>query len=624
MLTPTAVGWQPGGNVVGFLPGHVRGLCTWNTEDGRGLIAAGARDGIGVWDSSGQRLVQISCATVSDLAVLAGNSGRTFLAAATVEGAGVFDPLSGQQLAWLSLARAREVRVLREGFDRWLLAVCTRREIVTWAPSEQTHRRVQLPDARLDLTRGCWVGDTAGASWRLLEQSSNKPVLFNPLTLQTLPVALRPTTVRSLTAVTGPSGCDVLAVVRKTQHVDLLDPFSGELVARRFTPGGKALPVPLPNGATLLGVWDNHTITVWDTAAERPDRTSRFLARTVSRVAGVRTPDGPLALVAASDEGILLHRTGQTRSLPDVAVPAVTKAGLKVAQTPDGRELVAACLPAHVVLLDPTTHRPLFGWGLRGPVGIMEAVPGQAEIPSVVFTQRGGAYRRSRVIQWNPSSDTVEDLGNGHDYHTSITVQLPDGRTCLVLGHDLGVDTLSLQARQRQFIPLSKYVPVTHLLALPSHPDQCLVAGLGRGKITVWDLVTGQSVQEARPLAPTAVVRAACLLPLSSGTTAVAIATSRGVRLWNPDGWNEIRRFEVPPVHDMLALAQGSGSALLAAGTASGLSLWDPRTGRLVRSLITAAPVTSIVHTTSGGHRLHIGGPAGLAALTWSAQAPLY
>lgn len=106
----------------------------------------------------------------------------------------------------------------------------------------------------------------------------------------------------------------------------------------------------------------------------------------------------------------------------------------------------------------------------------------------------------------------------------------------------------------RQFIPLTKNTPVTHLLTLPSPPDQCLVAGLGRRKIIVWDLVTGQSVQEARP---------------------------------RPE-----------PV--------------------------APRTGRLVRSLITAAPVTSIVHTTSGGNRLHIGGSAGLAALTFSAHAPLY
>ncbi|MFC8679800.1 hypothetical protein ACFUEN_44870 [Streptomyces griseorubiginosus] len=68
----------------------------------------------------------------------------------------------------------------------------------------------------------------------------------------------------------------------------------------------------------------------------------------------------------------------------------------------------------------------------------------------------------------------------------------------------------------------------------------------------------------------------------------------------------------------MIPLAQDNGASLLVTATATGLRLWEPDTGRLARSLITAAPVASVVHTTTAGHRLHIGGPAGLAALTWS------
>ncbi|MFI2207938.1 hypothetical protein ACH47Z_46450 [Streptomyces sp. NPDC020192] len=92
-------------------------MCTWNTQDERGLIAAGTRHGINIWDSSGQQLVQINCPGVWDPTVLAGNSGRVLLAAATSQGEGVFAPLSGQRLAWLPLAQAHEVQVLREGFD---------------------------------------------------------------------------------------------------------------------------------------------------------------------------------------------------------------------------------------------------------------------------------------------------------------------------------------------------------------------------------------------------------------------------------------------------------------------------------------------------------------------------
>lgn len=48
------------------------------------------------------------------------------------------------------------------------------------------------------------------------------------------------------------------------------------------------------------------------------------------------------------------------------------------------------------------------------------------------------------------------------------------------------------------------------------------------------------------------------------------------------------------------------------------MRLWDPPPpGRLVHFLLTAAPVTNIVHTTGNRQRVHIAGPAGLAALGW-------
>ncbi|KAK1176683.1 ATP-binding protein [Streptomyces sp. NBS 14/10] len=619
-LTPTAVFWMPGGNVVGFPSGGVHALCTWNASDGRGLIAAGTRHGIGVWDSSGHKLVQISCRSIYDLTVLRANSGRGFLAAATAEGAGVFDPLSGQRLAWMPLPDAREVRVLREGANRWLLAVVTSREMVTWAPSEQTHERVHLPKGHLLFSRGAWVRDAAGEHWRFFRQAEGTPLLFNPCTEQTWPVTLKPTTVRSLAGVTGPGGGDVLAVVRKTHQVDLLDPFSGTLLARDFTAGGKALGIPLPNDRTLLGIWNSETISVWDASGQRPQRVSHFPARTVLDVAGVYAQDETLALAATGDEGILLHKGDAPDFSADLRMLAVTKPGMAVARTADDYQMVAIAQRMSLTLVDSANHRPLFRLGTRGPVGFLEVVPGQGEAPALIFGQRHGAgYQHSRICLWEPQYDTVQHLATGFDYRASLTVQLPDGQMCLVLAHSRGVDALWLQSGQ--LTTLAEHLPVTRLLVLPSPADQCLVAGLERGKVTVWDLITGQIVHEAVLRAARNAVRAACVVPARNAPWAVAIATSRGVTLWDPNSWQQISQFELPSTNAMLPLPMDSGATVLATATATGLHLWDPRAGRLLRSLITAASVTSVVHTTTAGHRLHIGGPAGLAALTWSPNA---
>ncbi|WP_329529614.1 hypothetical protein [Streptomyces sp. NBC_01462] len=71
----------------------------------------------------------------------------------------------------------------------------------------------------------------------------------------------------------------------------------------------------------------------------------------------------------------------------------------------------------------------------------------------------------------------------------------------------------------------------------------------------------------------------------------------------------------------MTALPQPSGSWLLAAG--NGIRLWDPLTGHLVHCLLTAAPVTNIVHTAGDTQRVHIAGPAGLATLDWPLKEEL-
>jgi hypothetical protein len=101
----------------------------------------------------------------------------------------------------------------------------------------------------------------------------------------------------------------------------------------------------------------------------------------------------------------------------------------------------------------------------------------------------------------------------------------------------------------------------------------------------------------------------------------VAIATPHEIAFWDPQGWSRAGRIDTPYTAVMTALPQPSGSWLLAAGNGTGMRLWDPLTGHLVHCLLTAAPVTNIVHTAGDTQRVHIAGPAGLATLGWPLEA---
>jgi WD40 repeat protein len=155
------------------------------------------------------------------------------------------------------------------------------------------------------------------------------------------------------------------------------------------------------------------------------------------------------------------------------------------------------------------------------------------------------------------------------------------------------------------------------LVALPSADGHCLVAGSIRSRLLVWDVVSGELLEQV-PLPQRHAITALCAVPLPEGRFTLAAATSREVTFWDPQRWKVMSRVATPSTTVLHALAQPSGSALLAAGSGTGLRLWEPLTGRLAHTLLTAAPIAALTSTNAGGQQhVHIGGPAGIAALDW-------
>ncbi|SDG93599.1 hypothetical protein SAMN05216260_1382 [Streptomyces griseoaurantiacus] len=637
--------WQARTNVVASPMGRVHALCSLATVGGRQLLAASTRHGIGVWDSTtGQQLTHIDTGVAHGLTVAKGTSGRPFLVAAGPRSAAVFDPLSGRRLAGLEQLSVRTVVVAQDGADRWTMVLASGRdELALWKPSEDVVQLVRLPDDLRLPERLTWVRDRRGRGYHLCKRHRAGWVLFNPLTGDVLPLHLPFSTARSMAAVQGPEG-DLLAVLRggPDEPVWLFNPFqitarkselfptdalqAGEVVGRLPTQGQRLVALAAPGGASVAGIVTDDAIEVWDTSRPEPQHIGTYPASPRAMFAGIPSPDKAWKVAITGDEGIQLHgprpavqrgsRPSPSPRPRQAAKPQrVARAAHLMAALPSatGTQRLAVPTGSQVEILDVATGQCLDHYEQPSPVTFLEALPIRGGSAAVAVGDTKG------IRLWNTRDDVARPLVNGSfEQARCCAVQLPDGQPALVVADRSG--TIIVDAVTGEVRPLPGTGPVSALLALPSPAGRCLVAGAVRSRLLVWDAAGGELVEE-RTLPYRNTVTALCLVPLPENRVVVAIATPHEIAFWDPQGWSRMGRIDTPYTAVMTALPQPSGSWLLAAGNGTGMRLWDPLTGRLVHSLLTAAPVTNIVHTAGDTQHVHIAGPAGLATLDWPLKA---
>ncbi|MFE1947103.1 AAA family ATPase [Streptomyces massasporeus] len=639
--------WHARTNVVASPVGRVHALCSLATVDGRQLLAASTRYGIGVWDSTtGQQLTHIDTGVAHSLTVAQGTSGRPFLVAAGPRSAGVFDPLSGRQLADLELPGVRTVVVAQDGADRWTMVVASgRKELALWKPSEDVVHPVRLPeDLRLP-DRLTWVRDPQGRGYHLCKRNRAGWVLFNPLTGEIRPLHLRFSTARSMAAVRGPSGGDLLAVLRggPGEQVMLFDPFpiavhqgelfpadslqAGAVVGRLPVLGQRVVALAAPGGASVAGIVTDHTIQVWDVSRREPRHVGTYPAQPRALFAGNPSSGKAWRVAITGDEGVQLHNplpaaqrgpsaSPSSRHRPGLKPLRALQAAHMMAALPsaEGAQRLAVPTGSNVEVLDASTGQCLDLYEHASPVTFLEVVPGGDGPASVAVGDRTGIH------MWNIGDDVARPLLSGSlEQARCRAVRLPGGQPALVVADRIG--TIVVDAVSGQVRPLPGDGPVSALLALPSPAGRCLVAGTVRSRLLVWDVASGKLIEERSLPHRGNTVTALGLVPLRENHVAVAIATPHEIAFWDPQKRSPVARIHTPYTAVMTALPQPSGAWLLATGNGTGMRLWDPLTGRLVHCLLTAAPVTNIVHTTGDTQRVHIAGPAGLATLGWPLEA---
>ncbi|MFJ5611066.1 AAA family ATPase [Streptomyces sp. NPDC093221] len=623
--------WQGRANVVASPSGRVHALCTFSTLDGRQLLAASTRGGIGIWDSAtGQQLTHINTGVAHALTVARGTSGRPFLVAAQPRSAAVFDPLSGRQLARLERNSVRTVTVARDGDARWTMVVASRQnELILWQPSEGAVRPVRLPDGVRLPERLTWVRNPEGRGYHLLKRYRAGWVLFDPLTQDVLPLDVPFSMDLSIAAVRGPSGGDLLAVLGQNQPVMLFDPFRDGIFPTAFWMGEEAgrLPgaarrvvsVTAADGAGLAGVVTDEAIAVWDVSQPEPRQVGAYPAQPRAMFAAVSAPNGKWKLAVSGDEGILLHRAGRStlpshRTAMNEPPRALATARMMTALPPaDGAQRLAVPTAYIVEILDAATGQCLEYYEHPKPVTFLEAVPGPGDETAVVVGDE------KTIHLWHVGRNAAKPIASGSfKENRCCAVRLPDDRIAVVVASDTGAVVVDAITGEVAGLPDGGQ-RITALLALPSPTGRCLVMGAARSRLLVWDVASGELVEDSTLPHRTAATSLS-LVPLPDGRIAVAVATPHELVIWDPRERSPISRMETPYTSVMTPLPHVQGTCLLAAGNGTGMRLWEPLTGRLVHSLLTAAPVTNIVHTPGRTQYVHIGGPTGLATLSWPLQ----
>ncbi|MFJ1656677.1 AAA family ATPase [Streptomyces sp. NPDC088337] len=619
-LQPVRVPWQPHTNVVASPADHVHDMCALRTVDGRSLIAAGTRHGIGVWDSTtGQQLVHIPTSSVYCLAVARGSSGRPFLVAGTTQGAAVFDPLSGRRLASLHRTGAGRVHVLADGPSRWMIAVHIHREMVLWQPSEDLVHRVTWPDEVKPATRNLWVSDARGHRYRLCRTYRGNLALFDPLTQDTIMTGLANSSERTVAAATGPSGHDVLAIPRR-REVQLVSPFDGEPLAPLPVETKRAVSLDDRKHKTMLGAVTDDSIAVWRLSEREPRRMGLYPAQPqTTLLRGVPGRGGRgWKLASAGHEGILLWDRTDSRQQRRSSQPSLVNAPgtprlMSVVSGDAGNEFLAVATGHTVALIDPSTGETLAEYASRLPVRAVEAIPGPNEEAAVLVEHDKG------IDLWNAARQHLEPVAGPLRRSLWSVVCLPDGDPTLVVGGGAGLSTMSLTNRTtRGDFAFPHRLDMSACVALPSPRDASAILWASKPGLLLWNLDSNQitpitSPVVAVPFRHTAVT----LVPLTADHDLVAAATSRGITLWDTATWTPLRHIDTPLTTAMISLPYKNGSSVLVTANGTGVRLWDPRTGDLIHSLLTAAPVTNLARTSVDGQTLHLGGPAGLATLKW-------
>ncbi|MGW8743637.1 AAA family ATPase [Streptomyces sp. NPDC055794] len=625
--TATWSQWQANTNVLASPRGAVRALCAFVTPDGRALVAAATRVGVGVWDgATGQQLSHIRVSRLRDLVTLKGRDGRTFLVSAGKDGAALWDPLSGRCLTvqprTAFAGPVRAVRVLRDEEEEWLLALVAGDRIHLWRPGENHLHEVALPHpvaprrARdFVVVRGKGrpplVAFTGHSNRRYVAVCD--PVEASVAALE-MPFGFSG---RSLVSVRGPAGHDVLVTQHGFRHgIYVWDPYTHAKVSGISGVASGLYSLPGADGHQVLGIQRSDTLSIHDLGAQPGSAAPSTVPYTSEAGHGVTglaaSPTRPWTIVTAGQEGIRLTIPGRTtweqaRALQRRRVRRPT--GRITSLCAVGNGALAGVRDRKAVLLsadDPPGVGEL-------PMPSVRSVTAFPDHPDVIGVQAG-----DELIGWNLraacTEGAVSQLADGSVW---CATALPDGfEPGWVIAAPSGLSLHRLDGEALWQVPLRPdETPETlSVWRMGPHSPDVIVGGCG-DRIIFWTLACGDVIHTERAAGRSAPSSMVCLPSSRRGKQMLAVATGSTISLWKDLAVHTT--LETHAAVNALTVVKSPGKPpLLAAGTGTGVQLWNPHTFEAVHTLLTAAPVSdlaSVHHHRS--QQLWISGRAGTAVV---------
>ncbi|MET8453762.1 NACHT and WD repeat domain-containing protein [Streptomyces sp. NPDC005209] len=629
--------WAAQVNVLAPAQKLTRALCAIPTLDQRWLVAAAdVSRGVRVWDAS-TGLPTADLATdgpVFRLRTVRATGGRTFLITLTPDRVEIHDPVSGQLVAQLVVAWARDVHVLEDGPSLWKLFILTQSGSMVWRPrSGQTTPARDVPSYEpKDPLQSAVVRRASGHALVALAGSTGIRLWdpFSGLTADA-PFGPRNREVR-LAPLSRPGQDDLLVVQTRGASTQIWEPFTASQTASVRETGHSLIQIP---GSTDFAYATGCDIVVRDTELNEVQRIAADVSR-INELTALTGPAGP-RVVSAAPQGIRiwdLALAGRTSGddLPDTPYPAPAPRGFflhtwplrrMVYPGPDGPvDCIVVGTREGLDVHDATTGRLLKQIPIStAPVTVVRALPS----PS-----------RAAYVAVAGTSASVWDLVSGQSVASPDPASLPffSSRTCVtVTGDGLPVfvtasgrgelssttvdpksgETLTHVA-QTDFghgeAPVLIPVPAAHTVTGPA-----IVVARGRA-IELVDAVTGHGLGlwvRGKPATP---YRVGCTVPWPDGLH-IAVANDREIQVWDLTGRTQVAAWPAHGTLAMTGLNLADGRTLLVSSSSSGVRIWDSTTGELLHTLLTGAPVHAVISGPSAkGPVLHLYGPAGLVALS--------
>jgi WD40 repeat protein len=656
-VTPTWGRWAARVNVLAPAQGQTNALCVVPTLDGRQLVAVAAEaGGVRIWDArTGRHIADLDTGPVHRLRTIRATGGRTFLVTLAQHDVWIYDPVSGQPIAQTPLPPTHDVHVLADGPALWRLCVLTSRGAFVWRP--RANKLFEAPGFPHDITREYDRGQAPFLRLTAVVRRRNGEALvavccedgirlWDPVSGMTVGPSFGGGQVSGVVGVARPDNADDDLLIAESPNplvpLQVWNPFTAQPVAR--TREGGSTAVAGPEGTAFAYIARGRIVL----QGVGTDSARSFDAdiKSVDALAVLEDPAGP-RVVSAGPQGIRvwdpgfdgpLYEDGLTESVyrgPSLeqhrrraptwslcrsllsatgeatggdAIVLATRSGLDVHSATTGTLLkrIGTGLVSQVLPLVPAGTRVAVS-DPKGDLSIWDLISGQ-----MVMTSRKDLSRSilSSCVAWTaaglPMSVSMGATGHIRDL------------TSVVLDPEVGQSTAST-------VPLSAEIgdsPVQLLGALPPSPsgDVVVVAGVGQ-EVVLIEVTSGRRTG-VLPRWDHRGGHGSVLYNLQGdGDPLLVMSNGTHIGVWDVATQTRITAWESRDTFAMTGLPGPNDRTLLVSGGASGVRIWDPRTGHLVHTVLTGAPVHGItIGEGPSGIVLHLYGPAGLATLSVDAR----